>query len=269
MRFWIRSFSLIVLTLAHGVTAVAQDLTIVSKVTSDRNPITTTISYLSRDHVRVAQGDGKEVIVDFGSGQMTTLDVRSRTYYVTTRQDMEQLAARMRQQINSPEVKKAQEQLKNLSPEERKKVDAAMGGIAGSFDVRKTGTSRRIAGYLCEDWTMTFGELSRSEKCLTRELQFPVQAWDMYREFAENMKNMMAAFGPMASAFAAMQEKFKEMKGFPLSTTTTVNILGNRTTTRSEVVEIKRGPIPASVWEIPGGYREVDNPMRKAVRSPK
>lgn len=265
MRIWIRPFSLILL--AHGISAIAQDLTIVSKVMSDRKPVATTISYLARDHVRMAHGDGKELIVDFRSGEMTTLDARNRTYYVTTRQDMEQFAARMRQQMNSAEVKKAQEQLKSLSPDERKKVDAAMGGVAGAFDVRKAGTTRRIAGYLCEDWTIAFGELSRTDECLTRELQFPVQAWDMYREFAESMKSVMAAFGPMAGSVARMHQKLKNMKGYPLSTTTKINILGNRTTTASEVAEIRRGPIPASVWEVPAGYRKVGNPMLKALRS--
>jgi hypothetical protein len=267
MRFLIRSLAVIVL--GAGVPALAQDLTIVSKATTDGKPTETTTSYLSRDHVRIAQGDGKESMVNFNTGQMTTLDGRNKTYYVTTRQDMEQFAAKMQQQMNSPEMKKAQEKMKNLSPDERKKMDAAMGGMADSFDVRKTGTTRKIAGYLCVNWTITFGQLSKTEECLTSELQFPVQAWDMYRGFAESMKSVMAAFGPMAKSATQMQEKFKNMKGYPMATTTTVNIMGHSSTKASEVTEVKRGPIPASAWEIPAGYTKVDNPMLKAFQSSK
>jgi len=267
LRFLIPSLAAIVL--APGAHAIAQDLTIVSRVTNDKNPPKTTVSYLSRDHVRMAQGEGNESIVDFKTGQMTTLDGRNKTFYVTTRQDMEQFAAKMKQQMNNPEMKKAQEKMDRLSPEERKKMDSAMGGMLGSFDVRKTGTTRRIAGYSCENWTITFGELSRTEECLSSEVQFPAQAWDMYRDFAESMKSMMAAFGPLAKSAAQMQEKFKNMKGYPLATTTSVNIMGHSTVTTSEVTDIKRGPIPASAWEIPAGYRKVDNPMLKAFRSSK
>ena len=32
-------------------------------------------------------------------------------------------------------------------------------------------------------------------------------------------------------------------------------------TSASEVTEVKRGPIPASTWEIPAGYKKVESPM--------
>ena len=87
----------------------------------------------------------------------------------------------------------------------------------------------------------------------------------MYRSYADSMKNMMAAMGPMAKNMAAMQEQFKKMKGFPLANTTTTNIMGRRSVTTSEVTSIKEGAIPPSAWEIPAGYTKVDNPMLKAL----
>jgi hypothetical protein len=33
----------------------------------------------------------------------------------------------------------------------------------------------------------------------------------------------------------------------------------------TEVVEVKKGSIPASAWALPEGYRKVDNPMLKAA----
>src|SRR6266567_1250541 len=111
------------------------------------------------------------------------------------------------------------------------------------------------------------GQLSKTEECLTSELQFPAQAWEMYKVFAESMKTAMASFGPMAAGMQKVQEKFKTMRGYPLATSTEINIMGHASTTVSEVTEVKRGPIPASAWEIPAGYTKVDNPMRKAGRS--
>jgi hypothetical protein len=261
--------SLAGILLAAGAHATAQDLTIVSKVTTDKNPPKTATSYLSRDHLRISQAEGSESILDLKTGEITTLEGKNKTYYVTTRQDLEEMAAKMKERMNSPEMKKAQEQMKNLPPEQRKKMESMMGGMSGAFDVRKTGTARRIAGYPCENWTITFGELSRTEECLSTELQLPAQAWDMYRDYAASMKSMMASIGPIAKGMEEMQEKFKNLKGYPLATTTSTNIMGRSSVTTSEVVDIKRGPIPASAWEIPAGYGKVDNPMRKAFRSHK
>ena len=158
-------------------------------------------------------------------------------------------------------------QLKNLPPAVQKRMDAMMGGMAGAFDVQKTGTTRKIAGYTCENWTITMGQFSKTEECLTSELQIPVQAWDTYRDVAESMKGMMTAFGPMAKGMAQMQEKLKGMRGFPLATTNTISVMGHGDTTTSEVTEVKRGPIPASAWEIPAGYQKIDNPMLKAMKA--
>jgi hypothetical protein len=264
MRFLIRSLA--VLLLSTGLPAFAQDLTIVSKVTHDGGPPETKVSYISSDHVRISMGDGKESIVDFKTGQMTTLDAKKKTYYVTTRADMDALTAKMQEQMNSPEMKKAQEQMKNLPPEARNKMGAAMEGMF-AVEVQDMGTTRTIAGYTCENWKMTMGQFSRSEECLTNELKFPPQAWEMYRAFADSMKSMMAAFGPMAASAAKMQEELKKMKGYPLANTSTTEIMGHKSVIVSEVTEVKHGSIPASAWEVPADYAKVDNPMLKAVQS--
>jgi hypothetical protein len=251
--------------LAAAVPGAAEDLTIVSKLGRDGGPPTTATSYLSSDHARMVQAEGQEMILDLKTGQMTVIDGRKKEYFVITRQDMEQLKARLQQQMNSPEMKRAQEQMKNLPPEVQKKMQAAMGGMAASVNVQKTGTTRKIAGYTCENWTMSVGQFSKTEQCLTNELPIPVQAWDTYREFADSMKNMVAGMGPMAKGISDMQAKMKDMRGFPLAATTTTSIMGRSSSTSSEVVEVKKGAIPASAWEVPAGYRKIDNPMIKAM----
>jgi hypothetical protein len=259
--------SLAVLTLALAVPAAADDLTIVSKVTRGEEPPTTATSYLTSDHVRVVQGDGREMIADLKTGEMTMVDDRRKQYFVVTRQDMDQLKARMQQQANSPEMQRAQEQMKSLPPEIQKKMQAAMGGLVSSVIVQKTGASRKIAGYTCENWTVALGQISKTEQCLSTELPLPVQAWDAYRDFANSMISMMSAMGPLAKGFAEMREKMKDMKGYPLATTTTTTIMGSATITTTEAVEVKRGPVPASAWQVPAGYKKMDNPMAKGGRS--
>ncbi|HYS54447.1 MAG TPA: DUF4412 domain-containing protein [Thermoanaerobaculia bacterium] len=256
------TFSFAVLLIC-STAAAAQDVTIISKVTRSDGSSATTTSYMSGDHARWSGGEG-EVIIDAKAGTMTTLDNKKKTYYVTTRQDMDAAAAKMQEQMNSPEVKKAQEAMKNLPPEQRKQMEAAMGSMF-TFDVQKVGTSRKIAGYNCDDWTVKMGQMSTTEECITNEVKFPLMAWDMYKSYMNVMQTMMSAMGPMGKNMAAMQEQFKKMKGFPLATKTTVSIMGRKSVHSSEVTEIKSGPIPASAWEVPAGYTKVDNPMTKAL----
>jgi hypothetical protein len=248
---------------AAAGSAAAEDLTIVSRVSRDDGSPATATSYVASDHVRMVQPDGQEFMLDGRTGEMTIIDARKKEYFVITDQDLAQLRARIRQQTNSPEMQQAQEKMKNMPPELQKKMEAMMGGMVSAIDVRKTGTTRKVAGYTCENWTIAMGQISRSEQCVTSDLPFPAQVWDRYRDFAEGMKSMAAAFGPLAKGMAQAQEKLKQIKGFPLATT----ILGRSRTQSSEVTEIKRGPIPSSAWAIPAGYKKVDNPLLKDLRS--
>ena len=56
--------------------------------------------------------------------------------------------------MNNPQMKEAQERMKNLPPDVQKKMHAAMGGLVGAVTVQKAGTTRKVAGYTCEDWTI-------------------------------------------------------------------------------------------------------------------
>jgi hypothetical protein len=154
--------------------------------------------------------------------------------------------------------------MKNLPPEVQKKMQAAMGGIASSVTVAKTGASRKIAGYNCETWTVAFGQISKTEECLTTELPLPAPTLQSYQDFAAGMRGMAAAMGPMGKGLTELQEKTKDMKGFPLSRTTTASFMGRTTSNSIEVTDVKKGAVPASAWELPAGYTKVDNPMLKA-----
>jgi hypothetical protein len=58
----------------------------------------------------------------------------------------------------------------------------------------------------------------------------------------------------------------KSIKGFPVATSSTVDAGVMKITTTSEVTEVRRDPIPASTWEVPQGFTQVENPMLKSLR---
>lgn len=258
MRIPIRP--LVLAALLPGALAAAQDLTIVSKVTRDGGPPETATSYLSADRIRMSHGEGREALIDYKQGEMITIDHKKKTYTVMTQKDLDARLAQMQEQMDSPEMRQAREAMKDLPPEQRKALENFGASL---FEVEKVGTSRKIAGYSCDNWTVTMGRISRSEECLTTELKFPVQMFDMYRKYMQSLAALMSTMGSMGFDYTKMTEQFKKMRGYPLAVTTTVDIMGHRSVTASEVVEIKRTPIPASAWELPAGYAKVDSPMMR------
>ena len=116
LRFLNRSFLVAAAVVLAGALAAAQDLTIVSKVSRDGGAPETHTSYLSPERIRMAQGDGREAIIDYKLAQMISIDHRKRTYSVTTEKDIDEWVAKMEERMNSPEMRKAREALKELPP---------------------------------------------------------------------------------------------------------------------------------------------------------
>jgi hypothetical protein len=245
--------------------AGAEDLTIVSKSVHDQNPPQITTSYISSDRLRMATPEGNDILAEPAAGKFTMIDNKKKEYYVVTKQDMEaasrEMAARMKEM--EPKMREAQEKMKSLPPEMQQKMAALMGGFAAQINVTKGPGSRTIAGYKCDNWTVSVGEMSKTEECLTQDVQFPAQIWESYQDFANSMKTAMSAAGPMGQSMVQLQEKMKDLKGLPLATSTTVKVLGKTSVTSQEVTEIRKGPVPASAWVIPADYKQVESPMAR------
>ncbi|GAC1462497.1 MAG: hypothetical protein PVSMB1_13130 [Gemmatimonadaceae bacterium] len=249
MRF--ATLTLSALLVAAGTAAASDDLTIVSKRTLNGKPGGTSTSYLASDHVRMAE-DAVDLIIDLRTGVMTTLDDAEKTYYTTTKQDMEQFAAKMQEKMNDPEMKKGMEMMGKMSQ-----------GMAASIDVKKTGETRTVAGFRCDEWVITMNTFTTMKECVTSELQYPASAFEAYKDYSERMKKMMSGFGAMAKSGAELAEKMKAMKGYPVATSMKMDVMGQKTTSETEVIEVRKGSIPASAWEIPAGYTKIENPMLK------
>jgi len=237
MRIAICAFTILAAT---TIPALADDLTITSRVTAADGKTSTAVSYFSKDHVRMVDGEGPETSFDMATGQMPSIDPKTKTYYVQTREDIDRMVATLQATMNSPEMKKHM-------PADR-----------FNFKVQNTGTTRKIAGFACELWTISAGTSSNIENCLTNDLPFPPHMWDTYRKFSEQMSS---ALGSMAASGANMKAEMMKMKGYPLSTKSTLDIMGHKTVMGTEVTAIRQGSIPSSAWAIPAGYTKVANPM--------
>lgn len=227
--------------------AAAEDMTFVQKSQTNQQPPQTSTMYVASDKMRMTAPDSSDIIIDLAAGSMTSIDHKKKQYWVMTAAEMEaqkkQAEAAMQQ---------AEEQMKSLPPAMREKMQAMMGGgMFGDFKVAKAEGGRTVAGYACENWVVTMGETMRQESCVTKQIQWPAQAYDGFKRFYGRLP------GPMGKGMQNMMDEFQKMQGVPVASKVTIKMMGKTEVTTSELVELKKGAIPADVWAVPAGYKKV------------
>jgi hypothetical protein len=254
MKSELLSLTILAATGSVSMTCMADDMTVISKVSTNGQPGGTQTNYISSEHVRRSESKGNDVIIDLKNGTMTNIDTKKKTYFIMTTQDMEAMQAAMAARMNDPKMKQAMAMMQGMSS-----------SMASDTEVKKTGVTRKVAGYACEEWLISMGGMVSMTECVTNDLKYPVQSWAALADFQESMRKSMS-FGPSAKAGTDYAEKMKSIKGFPVASTSTVDAGITKITTAIEVTDVSRAPIPASTWDVPAGFAKVENPMLKSLR---
>jgi hypothetical protein len=205
------------------------DLTIKSTVHVGDNQ-STTVEYMTANKIRTSNGD-HDAVMDFQSGSMIMIDNKKKEY---TQTSAAELAAQMQAM---------QAQLQKMGPM------ANMFGAMGEVSVKKEEGSKKIAGYDCDHYVVSMGDNAQMDMWMAASLPVPTQYYDA-------AKAMYAALGPMGQAFQKMTEALRG-KGFPLSNTTSLKILGKAVVTTKEATEVSTSAVPASAFDPPAGYKQV------------
>ena len=142
-RSLLRLGSLVLLAGLAILPAAAEDLTIVSTVTSGKKGKTVTATqYLSADKLRSSDGTN-DTITDLTSGRMIHVDHKKKEYWETTLAEMRQQFAEVEQMLaDNPMM-------------------ARMLGAATEVQVTKGTGTREVAGYLCDQYTMSIGKIQK------------------------------------------------------------------------------------------------------------
>jgi hypothetical protein len=231
--------------------ALADDLTITSKVVASKGQPATSTVYMTAGKMRTT-GANADVIMDVASGKLVVIDNAKKQYWEATREEMN---AAM--QTASDAMTRASEQMKQ-NPQAAKMMEGLMGNMAGQVSVQKGTGSRKIAGYTCDEYVLSMGTMMKQQMWVTTELVPPMSI----AQYATAQKALFAG-SPLGSSMTKAMDEMSKVKGFPLATTTTISMLGQNQETSSEAIEIKKGPVPESVFTIPQGYSKTDSPFVK------
>jgi hypothetical protein len=239
-----------------AVPALAEDLTIVYKTTG-LGASTTSTNYYSSEKMRTGNAEN-ETIVEYASGKITSIDHKKKEYSEITLAEME---AAMK--AAAAQMEQANAQMASMPPAVRQKMEQMMGGAAASVTVTKGGT-RQVAGYTCQDYTVAMGPSMTTKVCATTAIQFPAPNVD-YRKFTSFAGAGAAmANNPMFKNMEKLGAEMKKIEGFTIADSSSMKIMGKSIDTSKEAVEIKKGPIPASAFDVAAiakGYKKVAHPV--------
>ncbi len=140
----------------------------------------------------------------------------------------------------------AQKAVVKLSGADIKAAQASLSKEAGETPEapKPTGRKETISGFECEEYVSTFNG-QKIEVWLAKNVP------DL-DEIYEQLSALRASSGPESQWFTD-----PNLKGIPIRTIAEVPGAGKATIT---LVSINRDPLPASDFEIPGGYQEIKMP---------
>jgi hypothetical protein len=215
--------------------AQAQDLTVVSRVTFGNSESSST-HYITSERSRTTDGQN-DSIIHYPTGKMVVVDHKKKEYFETSLEEMSAYLDRVTRNLKGSGVEKM------FALDEQAKVEKLPG-------------KRTFAGYDCEHFSISFGDALEIDLWAAPSLKAPPRYYD-------GRKLAYAAMGPMGKLFENAFEEMKKIKGFPLSTAFILRTPMSRTETVSEATEVRKGSIPASVFELPAGYRRKESPYTK------
>ena len=186
----------------------------------------------------VGEEDSHVGIVRADKEMIYMVNPKEKTYSEMSFDDLEkQMAAA------SEEMKKAQEQLKDLPPEQRKMMEGMMGGMMKDVDyaVEKTGEKKTVAGYSCEKVLLKDGEKVAGTFWVTKDL-------GTMTEYAKDWSKLMdkIARGPMAK----MLKKLSDLGGFVMES----SMSGVSTMT----TKLEKRSVSDGEFEVPEGYKKTE-----------
>lgn len=185
------------------------------------------------------------------------LQTKEKKYTEITEQD----AKAMGEKVNEA-MSQMQEAMKNMPPEQREMVQKMMAGkmpmgATSKRTLATLGQNRTINGFACAGYTVTSDDGSVVEiwTADAKSLNLDFKDLAVLKEMADFMKTMV----PGVDSFKELIKDYEhpredEPPGFPVLTIHKDK--SGKEKSRSELVKIDKGSIPAAQFELPAGFKK-------------
>jgi hypothetical protein len=249
------------LAFAAAPAAAADGVLIAQKMTSG-DKVVTHQTQIEKTRMRSeTDQNGRKVVMVFdgAAGVLRTFDEQNKTYTEMTRADVERMSAQMQ-----GAMAQMQQQLQNLPPEQRARVEAMMQGgrgMVGSMvgpppEYAKVGTDT-VGKWRCDKYEGTKNGQKSSEICTVEPSAFGLTGADfeVAKQLAEFFSKMMPA--GMDSMFRLGSPGPKGFSGLPVRT---VSFRNGAPSSTMEVTDVSRQNFPDALFAVPAGFTKREMP---------
>lgn len=202
---------------------------------------------------------GSDGVMIYKDDAVHVLNAKEKSYVLIDRASIKQFA----DQVN-PALKQVEEQLKNMSPEQRATVEKMMGGRLPQgqptpTEVVKTTRKDKIAGLSC-----TYSEVRRNgaveqELCLAppASLTGGQEMFDVAKKMSALMEEMLSSLQSpiLRQSLGEQVQPYAKLDGFPVFSRIYQD---GKPSTETTLKTMRAESIPASQFDIPAGYKRKD-----------
>jgi hypothetical protein len=246
------------------VGAAAHSGTVLEMVNRDlTNKTESVVKTFAQDgRMRVDSGGPQDTVMIFRDETLYTLDPKQKTYLAMDRAMMQKLASQL-----NPALKMLQEQMKNMSPEQRAQIERMTGTkLPGSSkeplqEIRKTSRTGKVAGYTCTYAEVLQDGVLQHEACVVpaAELKGSKELYDVSVKVGALVKDMMSSIDApwMQQMVDRQMENFSGLGGLPVLTRTFDE---GKPLHEATMKAIRTEAVPATQFELPADYKPRELP---------
>jgi hypothetical protein len=135
----------------------------------------------------------------------------------------------------------------------QKYMGMAKGMMKMKITVTPTREKKKIGDWNCQKYIQKLETMmgpTTSEVWATEDLKMD---YNLYAKFSSALLGQQPGAQQM---MGDMVEELKKIKGVPVLTSTTVNMMGSTMTSSQELLEFKEGTAPSGIFELPKGYKK-------------
>ena len=248
--------------LAGAPAHAADGILIAQKTTSGANT-STHQSQIEKTRMRAEfagqAGRKQTIIFDATAPVLWMIDDQAKTYSEMTKADVDRIGAQM-----SSAMAQMQQQMQNLPPEQRARIEAMMQGgrgmIAGAAgpppEYKKTGTDT-VGKWTCDKYQGTKNGEKTSEVCTVAPgaFGFAMGDFEITKQFAEFFSKLMPQGAE--GLFRIGSSGPAGFSGIPVRS---VSFKDGAPQTVTEMTEASRQNFPDALFAVPAGYKKRDFP---------
>jgi len=190
-------------------------------------------------------GEKKDTLVDYQSLVFYGIDHKKKVISRMTLEDI----------LRATDLTAANLEKDSSKAEKAKNMVKSIFGETAVVSVKKVGTEQ-VAGRNCEKWDIAYGKLS-CRASVDPSLVLPVDPEML--EKANKLNNGALLANPMlGKVFGEFYDAMYSIKGIRLKSEAVMPVGPMTTRVFKEATEVVVGPVPASLFDLPKGYKEED-----------